>query len=373
MKANQSGDPVKVVKSDNFALGIALRAAARQSAGRQLSPFEERLLKSFKVFADDEEIAEYGKIFNETKNSRALGDAQLFPDVVLRVPDDKPYTKSDFLRDAKELAPEMLAAPNNKIVDLAKLDDQRKAGKLSKLDNQPGSDPTEYHIDNEEYSDAVREAGGGVTVFTSSNPEITAAPSKQYSVCLVRFWCRKKGYDGGGKQEIYWCISGGIDNGAMEKYYTEEFGSIEDDTIRNIPPGKYNLINGPVKANAAGHIELWEADDSSGGFYNSMRNALADAAEYCVDAAVDAQDWVDDEGADGPALVALVGILLALFGKLMELVTNDDDFICRRTFAWSRQALWDFAASGKNLVTDFIGEGRAGSFNLQLKCLTDLG
>ena len=100
-------------------------------------------------------------------------------------------------------------------------------------------------------------------------------------------------------------ISGGQDNGTKQSHRTAEFGSVKGGDKRVFPEGDRVVLSSVVNHAIAVDITCWEADASNSSWYNGLKQALNDAAGYCLDAAVDAKgvgDW-GDKSAGFAALV----------------------------------------------------------------------
>ncbi|KAM3075828.1 hypothetical protein ACMFMG_007953 [Clarireedia jacksonii] len=130
----------------------ALHAASRDAKGAELSPMEARLVQMLKIFATDQEVAEYGKMYTETKAQAGKGtlSGTIFSGVTLNMDGNTPYTSDDIVADAKAMTGDFLAMPESKIVDISTID-------------------TEC-VDNSEYMEALTGAGSGITVFSSPKP-----------------------------------------------------------------------------------------------------------------------------------------------------------------------------------------------------------
>ena len=342
---------LSVSPAQNLLFGVALHAAARHAKGLPLSSLEERMMKALRVVAADDEIAEYGKVYTDFKNSGRSADTDgILPKPILDFNEDLSYNDDDMIRDARALAPDIQAVPSNAIVDVSKL------GKGTCLDS-------------DEYIQAIGNAGTGVTVFANSKSKGAvgtddARVPARYVNCKLwphRFNCIKSSGDGmfNGKDEIYWCWGFGADSQAKKDYKTSEFGSIKSGTSRNFSETEF-LHDGRVHGILAGHIQCWEADDSSGGWYNKLRDTLKVIAEECVELAVTAvEEQDDDDMALAAALLGLVSIVAGLINALLAWLTNDDDLVCERTFGFTVDAIRELAGMGeKSFIFDGGGQGK---------------
>lgn len=348
---------LELARPTNLMFGVALHAAARLAKGSPLSSFEQKLVDMLRTVAEDNEIAQYGEIFTEAKkNARNLNNPVL-PEAVMRIQDSASYSDEDFLRDARELAPEIAAMPNNAVVDLADI-------------------PENECVDSPEYSAAIAEAGTGTTIFSSTRGFVK--PDKR-SLTMHRFKCHKASGDGmfNTKDEIYWATAAGADSGKEFNEKTMEFGSVKSGTVKywDIYHGG-KIFGDRVEKRLAGHIEVWEADDSGGGFYNSLRNMLKQTAEACIDTAVkanDNDDWGDHEGNLGSAsgILALVALVGGLVNALLGLVTNDDDLVCKRTYAFDIGALDALIKRPDGEMSMMFDGGGQGKHELWIRCQKD--
>ena len=247
----------------NLMFGASLHAAARHAKGLPLSPLEQCMMDMLRTVAGDDEVAEYGKVYTETMKSARSASNKIIPEAVLRV-EEVSYTDEDLLRDTEELLPEILAMPSNAIVDVTKIGEGGCADSL-------------------EYAAAIADAGTGVIVFAAPGPatdaeRVAGAQANELIPAILRmerFKCLRASGDGmfNSKDKIYWCTAAGADSQAEGTMTTPEFGSIKTNDTRSFASDTYMLF-GNVIERFAGHIQVWEADDSNGGFYNSLRAML---------------------------------------------------------------------------------------------------
>ncbi|TGO18473.1 hypothetical protein BPAE_0380g00040 [Botrytis paeoniae] len=131
----------------------ALHAASRDARRAELSPTEARLVRMLKIFATDEEVAKYGKIYTKTKAQAGKGTLSdtIFSGVSLNMDGDTPYTEADMVVDAKAMTGDFLSMPESKVIDITTID--------------TGC------IDSSEYMEALSGAGSGITVLSALKPE----------------------------------------------------------------------------------------------------------------------------------------------------------------------------------------------------------
>ncbi|WP_329166923.1 hypothetical protein OHB49_42615 (plasmid) [Streptomyces sp. NBC_01717] len=182
-----------------------------------------------------------------------------------------------------------------------------------------------------------------------------------------RFVCERRSGEVG-HDEIYWAMSAGADSGEKKSFKTPEFGSVQTGSDRAFTGGHAGiLIDGWVRGHVSLNIECWEADDSSGGFYNKMREVLNTLAERLADGAK-SQTYEPPEhgGANPEGWAALLSVVAQLVNALLGWLTNDDDLVCERTIGLDRAALDRyFTASGYAANWLFNGGG-GGSHRLWL-------
>ncbi|TGO08041.1 hypothetical protein BTUL_0229g00080 [Botrytis tulipae] len=292
----------------NPMLTAALHAASREVDGVELSPVEVRLVQMLTIFATDQEVAEYGKIYTETKGQAGKGtlSGTIFSGVALNMNADTPYTDDDMIADARAMTGDLLAMPENKIL----------------------------------------------RVYGSAQ------------------WSRKQNDSAfGPKNEIYWAVASGSDRQSQKYFKTPEYGSVESGSQRTLGQ---EYFKGGVEEFLAGHIECWEADDSGSGFYRKLVETLGKISEWCIDAAVKANatdDWGDEYGSTGKAaaIMALVGICAGLVSALLDWLTNDDDLVFRREIAFTNSALIAWKGANKEMSFIFDG-GSQGKHELWMTC-----
>ncbi|TGO84792.1 hypothetical protein BPOR_0465g00060 [Botrytis porri] len=328
----------------------ALHATPRDARGAELSPIEARLVRMLKIFATDEEVAEYGNMYTKNKAQAGKGtlSGTIFSGVSLNMDEDTPYNKVDMVADAKAMTGDFLTMPENKIIDITTIDAEC--------------------ADNPEYMEALTGAGSGITVLVapkleeeekkpmqddeegqssttsiSPNSDAVANTVSDYRLVLERFKCHREQHDGfaSTRNEIYWALASGSDVRYKQNFKTGEYGAVESGNVRQMG---LTYFEGAVEEHFAGHIECWEADDSGDSFYNRMVQTLKDILDFSIEAAVNAtaaDDWGDECGSTGKgaAILALIGTCGRLVAALLEWLTNDDDLVFRRVFAFTEPAL----------------------------------
>ncbi|KAF7872763.1 uncharacterized protein EAF02_008834 [Botrytis sinoallii] len=369
-----------------------LHAVSRRSQGRDLSSLERQLVDALEVYANPSEMIKYGEIYRENKaTALSLGNT-IFSASVLEMDESTPYTDEDLIRDARAALPEILANPANSIVDISSVAD--------------GYYVERKYANDDDGTTPVGGSGGGVTVFTSGPEEekyepkeITAenldaraieltSTTNLYQISMNRFKCLQAQSDSvfGSRNEIFWAIASGADSGAQKSFKTGEYGSVSTGT--QVPFSGVDFFIGDIQNHLAGHIECWEADDSSSNWYDEMNKALksmagfASSMEYpfapfqtrffnqqmptsqnpTVDAAVnaaEADDWGDATGGTGTgaAILALTALFATLLGDLTMFIKNDDDFIQKHDIAFTKAALDSIISTKPNGELSLVFDG----------------
>lgn len=318
----------------NLLFGVALHAAARANDGLELSDFEQLLTDALNRLLPADEIAEAAATFTR---AQARAGASVFPSSVARLAVDASYTGGDLKTDLRELGMRVIEQPNCSIVRVADL----AAG---------------GQVDSPEFIAAMQEYGSGLTVIrdTRSQTTPTASPMK-VNVRLSGFYCEQSTGDShfGRSDEIYWMVASGSDSGDRTTYASPEFGNIDKGSERWFP-GEAHLFSGSLTQMLTTDIECWEKDQGS--FWDAVRNALADVAGYCVDAATGmADEPVNNPDEDCAAWAALIAVVSGLLTALLDWLMGSDDLIQHRTLAFDRAYIDQLAVRGEKLA--FVGEG----------------
>ncbi|MFC6635740.1 hypothetical protein [Microbulbifer taiwanensis] len=313
----------------NFLMGLALHACARSNEGLKLSGLEQLLFTGLKRLLPADELAEMGRVYEQ---ARARG-AAAFPAEVTRLAVSDSYGGADFRGDLVSLGERVLLQPNCSVVDMASL-------------------PQGAELDSPEFITAMREQGCGLTVVVDSTQPRSqlVPPPDDVTVRLRYFDCIKGTGDSffGPSDEIYWGCGTGSDAQSVTEYFSPEFGNVDAGDRRNFSADTF-LFNGGFRRTLMVDIQCWEKD--RGGFWNDVRNALADIAEYCADGASDIIDNGDKEDA---ALGAVIAIVSALMGALLDLILGSDDLIQHRTIAINRTVLQRLTEDAH--YWNFVGE-----------------
>jgi hypothetical protein len=312
----RSGRRLRLNRPGNLLYGVALHAAARLDKGLPLTDLEERLVGLVsEIVPDKAEIAALGRVYRE---ATARGAIDFLPEQITSRPLELGYSSADLKADMPAIVEAMRAQPNVSIVDLGKHDPA-----------QP--------IDSDEFTAAMGEYGGGVTLFTSSEGNDTQTGLWLVNIRLDKFQCHRKSGEVD-RDEIYWGLSAGSDATRKQSSTTREYGSIQQATWATFDGGTY-LFSGLVNNHLTAEIECWEADHSPGSWYTALRNGLADIAEWAIDKAVAMTEAGDNDTEKGAAVLALFAIGTGIINWILGFFTNDDDLVTRRTFGFDHAAL----------------------------------
>ncbi|MCX4547179.1 hypothetical protein [Streptomyces sp. NBC_01565] len=339
-------------RGQNLLIGAALHAAARLDKGLEPTELEELLLQMLRAGADDDaEVGSWGRLFAEQRSAR--GGVKVFPGVINQLDVSTGYGMEELRADLAEVTPEIVAQPNVEIVDVTK--------------TTPGEEK-----DSPEFLQALAEYGTGITVLTTPEERQERAPAPgwplQVHLAPHTFYCERRSNEVG-HDEIYWALSAGTDHMAKKSGKTPEFGSVLAGHTRYFTdPHAFTLVEGPVRGYVALNIECWEADDSSGGFYNKMREVLGTMAERLAEGAQSqTYDPPSGGGDNAESWAALLAVVLGLVNLLLGWLTNDDDLVAERSIGLSRQALKQyFTPAGREEWWWFDG-GSGGKHKLYLR------
>lgn len=322
---------VRAGGAGNLLWGVALHTAARLDAGLELSDLEQRLAFALLKLMPEDEVREWGRAWEQ---ARRRGAVPGFPEAAVRLAPTESYSLHSLRQDLPGIGAQVLAQPNMNVVRVG------EAG-------YPGP------VDSEEFLAAAEEAGCGLTVVLGPEPagaDVASALSAE--VHIPYFICKKGTGDSffGGRDEIYWAIAAGSDSRTAWSYCSPEFGAVEEGDKRSFPAGAA-VFTGLVNKVMFFDVECWEKD--RGGFWDDIKDALFDVAEACVDSSVEVMEHGEREDA---ALAALVGIVSAIMGALLDIILGQDDLIQHRTMSFSRSAL-DTLIDKAGGDFDFRGEG----------------
>lgn len=348
-----------------------MHGISRRSKGaKDLTEIEKIGVRFFEAIADNkDELMAYGEICAAAKASCRSGgffSSANIPSSIMALSDDTPYTSERFMADVKELAIGTLQQPHIRAVT----PEQTK---------QDGTIET-----TEAFTQAARELGRGVTVFTGSKDSKETDRKDEYLSKLDRpgpsgkikfpvkiepelFKCYRKSGEVG-KDEIYFTWGFGGDGGEEVAHRTPEFGSVVSGTQRPFPKTTPVFL-GWVENACAGHIICWEADHSTSDWYNKLIKVMREVANHSSYLSVSVGD------ANWDFLIGLIPGPIGEFGEIgfwlenianlianfLEIFRNKDDKVMEHSYAYGRDYLLEYMPDGRYVGYDFDG-GSGGHF-----------
>ncbi|MFC5055832.1 hypothetical protein [Saccharothrix xinjiangensis] len=325
-------------------MGALLHGADRRARGLEPTDLEQRLLDLAEAYLPGDELVAFGGVY---RDAVTRGPVDVLPEAVTGLPVETGYGLADLLDALPAIGEHALAQPNVRVVDVTALD---------------GDAP----IDDEEFAAALVEYGRGTTILTAPGPQATDVGPASAPLRLHSFHCDRKSGEVG-RDEIYWALAAGSDGRAKTSGKTREYGSTSTSTWHTFDANTF-LFNGEVEKYVSCEIQCWEADDSSGGFYNSLRGALADFAEAALDLSVRMAEAGDDESKKAAGLAAWFAIGAGLLNAILGWLTNDDDLVVERSFTFDRAALAELASRPKGEFALLFDGGGGGRHTLYLHC-----
>ncbi|MGK5544969.1 hypothetical protein ACSNOH_09575 [Streptomyces sp. URMC 127] len=321
----------------NILVGVLLHAAARFGEGLPLTDLEQRLIDRVSKLLPAEELPGFGKVYRE---ACAGGPIAMLPEAITSLPLEKGYGRADLDAALPALTQEINAQPNVRIIDVSRL---TKDGP----------------VDTEEYTAAMAEYGRGTTILTA--PPQAADPQGLLNVRLrmMKFKCVRESGEVG-RDEIYWAVGAGSDTIAKKSFTTREYGATSTGDWHTFDYDYNNnqtyVFVGTVDQYLTTEFQCWEADDSSGGFYNSLRGALEDFAEWAADTSGNLNEAGDDQAQKSAGWAAWLAIGAGLLNAILGWLTNDDDLVHERSIGFTRAALIRLRDMGGNYY-NFDGGG----------------
>ncbi|MFF1498170.1 hypothetical protein [Streptomyces sp. NPDC058304] len=316
---------LRLNRASNLLVGVLLHAAARQDKGLPLTDLEQRLIKTATTLLPEKELPAFGQAY---RDACARGPVPVLPEAITSRPLENGFSKADLKAALPALAKEICAQPNVQIIDVSK---------HNLADTET--------FDGQEFAAALGEYGRGVTILTGPRPAADTQGVLDVRLRMTKFDCMRKSGEFSGSDEIFWAVGAGSDKQGKKSFVTREYGNVDVDDLPAEFDYDYNAGDtyafiGPVDQHLSVEIQCWEADDSSGGFYNDLRGALKDFAEWAVDTSADMTEAGDDETKKGAGWAALLGIAAGLINAILGWATNDDDLVCERTLGFDRAALY---------------------------------
>ncbi|MFD5420941.1 hypothetical protein ACFWJT_23315 [Streptomyces sp. NPDC127069] len=323
--------------------GVALHGADAKGS-RTLTDLEQMLVDALATVVEDTEVKAWGTAYRETVRGAAPGTLTV-PAVIA----ERPVSSGFAMRDLEQVLPQMARdafdAPN---VSLVRAEDIA----AGRIDEDPA------------LVEAMRETGfavTGVARYPDSSESGARAATLAGSSWRVRmemesfYVVRAVGDQWGGRDEIYFssAASVGGDSGG-ETFVSDEFGSLKTGQTRDFPAGKKVFLDKQSSNEfMVASIQVWEADQSNSEWYRNLQMALNRAVEE-IDAVLN-----NPVAAimDPIPLPVTIGYEIAkVFIALMDVLRNDDDLSCSRTFVLSRDDM-TVLSHQPNLDWNFNGDG----------------
>ncbi|MCX5376214.1 hypothetical protein [Streptomyces sp. NBC_00091] len=338
-----------------FLYGMTLRAAARLEQDQKLTDLEENLIGLLRLSgSSDSEIAEFGHLYRD--NLTARGTGEIFPAAVTGRPLTEGYSYEDLAAELPALAPELTSQPTFRTV---------RADALG---------PDEG-IDTEEAAAARFEYGGGSIVVLADGdigPWATNPTPLDVRVEYNKFYAVRVGDQGGGRSEIYWASGAGSDTAAYPDFKSREYGATSSGDTKYFDSGSY-VFRGTIKNTLMCNIQCWEADDSDGGFYNRLREALRDISRWCYDKSEKLIDQNEDYNASS-AFLSLVALISDLINLILGWLINEDDLFGEVDIAYSSRGLYEMSRrSVDHNRVNFSGRNGSNSVDLYMKVVMPQG
>jgi hypothetical protein len=272
----------------------------------------------------------------------------VLPQTITSRPLEDGYGNADLKAAMPDLAAEISAQPNVQIID---------------VDTHPDTEP----FDSEEFTAALGEYGRGITVLTGPTPAADTQGLLNVRLRMNRFHCVRESGESG-RDEIFWAVGAGSDTTAKKSFVTREYGATSTGDWHHFDydfnARKTYLFDGTVDQHISTEIECWEADDSSGGFYNSLRDALGWFSDRAADTSIEMTRSGGQQKA--AAWTALIALGAGLLDEILGWLTNDDDLVCSRLINLDRAALHSLRSRpGNEDFWNFDG-GKGGYHKLYL-------
>lgn len=332
----------------NVMLGTLLHAGARLEAGLPLTDLEQRLVDLASKYVPVPELRAFGRAYAE---ARAAGPVPALPEAVTRRPVETGYSLAELTDDLPVIGQQVLAQPNTRVVDLGAL-----------APDEP--------IDDEAFTSALATHARGITILTGPPvPDTGTLGALTVRLRMHRFHCVKESGEVG-RDEVYWAVAAGSDTTARKSFKTREYGAVstgDSEDFDYVYQEQTYLFSGTADQHVTTDIQCWEADDSSGGFYNDLRSALSDFADYAARASSQLTTAGDNETARAAAWAAFMSLGAGLLNAILGWLTNDDDLVCERSIGFTRSGLLALAARPNNEDYWHFNGGGGGHHKLYLR------
>ena len=307
-------------REGNVLLGALLHAGARLDAGLTLTDLEQRVVDAVAKYVPPAELRAFGRAYVE---ARAAGPIAMLPESVTRRPVETGYTIAEFKDDLPAIARQVVAQPNVQIIDVSKHADTDT-------------------FDTEQFTAAMAEHGRGITILTGPPAPVDTQGLLNVRLRMLKFQCVRESGEVG-RDEIFWGVSAGSDTTAKKSFKTREYGATSSGDWHTFDydynAGQTYAFVSTVDQHLTTEFQCWEADDSSGGFYNDLRGALADFAEAAADVSTDITASADDAERKAAGWSAWLALGAGLINAILGWITNDDDLVCERSIGYDRAAL----------------------------------
>ena len=315
-------------KPDALLLGVALRAASRTTKGQTLSPLEQSLVGFLNCMAEDDvEIADYGRIFDEAKQTGDI--SQGIPEAILKLPDDVGYTAEDCLKDGAALLKNCDAQPN--IVVAHNPNGEEAPVNVTSSDDKPTSIATFFTVPDGE----------------SKGTAATLSP-RSIRVRFNKFRCIEASGDGffNTKDEIAWTYTSSTSRGTNRVSETREYGSVKTGTVSTFDANTI-LFEGEVTDRLCAHIQCFEMDDGPASWHDEVRQILGQVGSM-LELNGNIIGLIPGLGSVADA-VGLIAEICKFFATFWDDIINEHDFVAQLTLAWDRPFIdaqiknWEYA------------------------------
>ncbi|WP_143073698.1 hypothetical protein [Actinokineospora terrae] len=331
----------------NVLVGALLHAADRRARGLEPTDLEQRLLDLVGAYLPADELAAFGGAY---RDAVARGPVDVLPESITAVPPETGYGLEDLRAALPAIEEHVIAQPNVRVVDVTALDEDAQ-------------------IDDEEFAAALVEYGRGTTILTGApgrqTPGAGTTAALPVQLRMHAFHCQRESGEAT-RDEIYWALASGSDGRAKTSHKTREYGATSTGDWHTFDANTF-LFNGSVEHYVSCEVQCWEADDSSGGFYNSLRAALGDFAEAALDLSVRIAEAGDNESKKAAGWAAFLAIGAGLLNAILGWLTNDDDLVVERSFGYDRAALVALSARPNREFALLFDGGGGGRHNLFLR------
>ncbi|MFD7972679.1 hypothetical protein [Streptomyces clavifer] len=319
LRAQLRGEPVSPKRAGqipssrgvNLLLGVLLHGAARLNAGIEPTDWEMRLLGSLRELLSDEEVRDFGRVYQEEEASRA----KVLPDTFIGRPLEEGYTLQDVFAQLPGLHEEISAQPNVRLLD---------------LDSPDGG--TE---DSDAFLRARADYGFGATVVTASGQD---AEAQSAGPVAVKVWLDRFHMQSGsseiGSEEIYWATAAGADGGTRQSTRSRVYTGMWSGNTQKIDPNTV-VYHGAVDKVLTYHMQCWEEDH---GAPSDLIRVMEDISNKAWEAAQAMGDFPGGTHLETTqAFIGFTAGIARLIAMLLDFVY--DDLVDEHTVTVDRPAL----------------------------------